>query len=151
VAEIGAAQNARGGLAPWRGFDTMRNQSIRGTTILAQSMYEKYGGFASVSRIVLDFYDKVLDSEEVGDFFDDVDMKRLIDHQTKFISFVMGGPIEYANDRLEQLHQRRDISNADFDEIKQLLSDTLSEHGVKTPDRETVLEAIEVRRRLIVS
>jgi len=44
------------------------------------SLFELYGGFASVSKIVMAFYDKILDSDIAGPYFDDVDMKALIDH-----------------------------------------------------------------------
>lgn len=50
------------------------------------TMFERYGGFANVSKIVMSFYDKVLDSDVIGDYFEDVDMWALIDHQTKFIA-----------------------------------------------------------------
>jgi hemoglobin len=38
------------------------------------------------------FYDRVLNSDVIGAYFDDIDMRQLIDHQTKFISQGMGGP-----------------------------------------------------------
>ncbi len=36
---------------------------------MASSLFQKYGGFAAISRVVLTFYDKVLDSDQIGDFF----------------------------------------------------------------------------------
>ena len=57
---------------------------------MASTMFERYGGFASVSKIVSEFYDKVLDSPSLSPFFDGIPMKRLVDHQTKFIAQVMG-------------------------------------------------------------
>jgi hemoglobin len=55
-------------------------------------MLERYGGFPTLSRIVMDFYDRVIDSDVLGPFFEDVDMRRLVDHQTKFVAWLMGGP-----------------------------------------------------------
>jgi hypothetical protein len=55
---------------------------------VVSSLFEKYGGFAAISKIVMDFYGRVLDSDEIGHFFDDVEMGRQIDHQTKFIAQV---------------------------------------------------------------
>ena len=46
---------------------------------MAASLFQKYGGFAKVSRVVLTFYDKVLDSDQIGPFFDDIDMSRMVD------------------------------------------------------------------------
>lgn len=115
-----------------------------------QSLYEKYGGFGQVNRIVMDFYDSLLDSDEVGPYFDDVDMKRLIDHQTKFVSSLLGGPAEFKDDHLQRAHADLGVTDAHFDEMKTLFGETLSEHGIEAQDVETVLGEIEARRALIV-
>ncbi len=47
---------------------------------MAASMFERYGGFATVSKVVMAFYEKALDSDIIGDFFEDIDMALLIDH-----------------------------------------------------------------------
>ena len=117
---------------------------------MSQSLFQKYGGFAKVSRVVLTFYDKVLDSEQIGEFFDDIDMSRLVDHQTKFISSLLGGPVAYTDERLKQLHAHIGISDQDFDEMTKLLSEALDENGFEGNDRESVLREIEARRSFIV-
>lgn len=118
---------------------------------MSQTLYEKYGGFGTVSRIVMDFYDRLLDSDEVGPYFDNVDMKRLIDHQTKFVASLLGGPADFSDARLAQAHRHLDISNADFDEMKRLLNNTLSDHGMASDDCGAVLAEIEARRDQIVT
>jgi hemoglobin len=117
---------------------------------MSQTLYEKYGGFGAISRVVMDFYDRLLDSETVGDYFDDVDMRRLIDHQTKFIAYLLGGPADYTGERLGQLHQHLEISDGDFDEMKAILDSTLESHGFEDGDRGTVMKVIEDHRTTIV-
>ena len=117
---------------------------------MAGTIYEKYGGFGAISRVVMDFYDKLLDSDEIGPFFDNVDMKRLIDHQTKFVAHLLGGPADYSDERLEALHAHLNIGSSDFDEMKRLLDETLADHGFDDEDRATVGSAIEARRSKIV-
>lgn len=117
---------------------------------MSASLFQKYGGFAKVSRIVLTFYDKVLDSDQIGEFFDGVDMSKLVDHQTKFISSLLGGPASYTDERLRQLHAHLGISDADMDEMARLLGEALEQHGVEPADRELVMREIESRRRFIV-
>ena len=46
--------------------------------------FEKYGGFKTVSRVVLTFYEMVLDDDVVGHHFDDVDMAALGNRLTRF-------------------------------------------------------------------
>lgn len=116
-----------------------------------QTLFEKYGGFSAVSKIVLDFYDVLLDSEEVGPFFDDVDMARLIDHQTKFIASLLGGPASYTDEQLYRLHERLNLKDRHFDEVVETLGATLKKHGFKGEDVATVMSSLELRRSVIVS
>lgn len=117
---------------------------------MAMTLFEKYGGFGSISKVVMAFYEKLLDSDEVGPFFDDVDMKRLIDHQTKFVASLLGGPADFAEEKLESAHRHLDISGADFDAMKRLFDETLAEHGFAADDRDAVVAEIEARRGVIV-
>jgi hemoglobin len=119
--------------------------------MMSQSLFQKYGGFAKVSRVVLTFYDKVLDSDQIGDFFDEIDMSRLVDHQTKFISSLLGGPAAYTDERLKQLHAHIGISDQDFDEMAKLLGEALADNGFEPGDRDAVIREIEARRSYIVS
>jgi hemoglobin len=118
---------------------------------MPQSLFQKYGGFAAISRVVLTFYDKALDSDQIGDFFEEIDMKRLVDHQTKFISSLLGGPASFENERLKQLHSKIEISDKDFDEMAKLLAESLDEHSFEPADRDAVVYEIEVRRSFIVN
>lgn len=115
-----------------------------------QSLFEKYGGFSAVSKIVLDFYDVLLDSDDVGPFFDDIDMARLIDHQTKFIASLLGGPASYTDEQLHRLHERLNLENSHFDEVVETLSDTLKKHSFSEGDVAAVRDALEQRRSAIV-
>ncbi|WP_118138242.1 group 1 truncated hemoglobin [Oceanicella sp. SM1341] len=118
---------------------------------MAGSLFEKYGGFRTVSKIVMSFYERALDSDQIGDYFADVDMPRLMDHQTRFISGLMGGPASIGDDRLRQVHRHLGISHADMDEMASLLRETLAGHGVEPADIETLVGEVEARRPLIVT
>ncbi len=118
---------------------------------MSQSIYEKYGGFKTVSRIVITFYELALDSDRVGDFFANVDMPRLIDHQTKFISSILGGPASFSDDRLRAVHRGLEIDHGDFDEIIGLLHEALEVHGMADEDIRRVLSDVDAKRPVIVS
>lgn len=118
---------------------------------MAQTLYDKYGGFSTVSRIVLDFYERALDSDQIGDYFEDVDMAKLMDHQTKFVASLLGGPASYSNDHLRQIHLDLRIGDDDFTEMAEVLSETLIDHGMSRDDTADVIKAIEARRAFIVA
>jgi hemoglobin len=115
-----------------------------------QTLFDKYGGFSKISRVVLSFYDTLLDSDDIGPFFDEVDMSRMVDHQTKFVASLLGGPAAYTDNQLRQLHSHLKIEDAHFDELKIVLAETLENHGFDTDDIEAVLQEFENRRKLIV-
>lgn len=117
---------------------------------MAHSLFEKYGGFSTVSRIVLDLYDRLLDDDEVGPFFDDIDMSRIVDHQTKFVSSLMGGPASYTDDQIRKMHARLAIRDAHFDRLATLLRETLADHGLSEADAESVVASFQARRGLVV-
>lgn len=114
------------------------------------TLFDRYGGFSTVRTIVLDFYDRALDSDLIGDFFAEIDMRRLVDHQTKFISFLLGGPVDVADQRLRAAHAHLEVGNDHFDEVIRLLTETLEDHNFSAEDIATVAAAIEARRSLIV-
>ena len=118
---------------------------------MAATMFERYGGFGTVSKIVMAFYDKVLDSDVIGDYFEDVDMPALIDHQTKFIAMAMGGPASYTNDMLRQVHAGLDIDTASFNEAVSLLRETLEDFEVASDDIDTIIDDIRNRAQYIIS
>ncbi len=115
-----------------------------------KTLFEKYGGFSQVSRVVLSFYDRLLDSDDIGPFFDDIDMSRMVDHQTKFMASLLGGPASYTDSQIRQFHHHLDIKDAHFDELKTVLAETLGDHGFDPDDIEAVLTAYEDRRTLVV-
>ena len=117
---------------------------------MAQSLFDKIGGFAKVSRVVISFYDRILDSEKAGDYFDGIDVSRLVDHQTKFISSLMGGPSSFTDEQLRRAHRHLNIDNESFDEMIQILTETLGDHGLSEPDVKDVMQQMESRRHLIV-
>jgi len=118
---------------------------------MAQSIFERSGGFASVSRIVMSFYEKVLDSPIISPYFIATDMKLLIDHQTKFIAFLMGGPVSFSDEHMERIHRHMGIDRRAFDEMVSLLTETLEDYDLDEEDIAAVEKQLEQRAPLIIT
>jgi hemoglobin len=118
---------------------------------MTQSLFDKYGGFAQISRIVLDFYERLLDDDALGPFFEQIDIARIVDHQTKFIAMLLGGPSSFTDAQLRQVHRHLTIETAHFDRLAQILAETLADHGFDPPDVDLVVAEFERRRDLMVS
>lgn len=117
---------------------------------MEKSLFEKYGGFSTVSKIVLTLYDRLLEDDDVGPFFDDVDLSRLIDHQTKFVSSLMGGPASFSDDHIERAHRGMQIEDHQFDRLKEIVTEVLTDFEVEAPDIETIVGAFEARREILI-
>ena len=117
---------------------------------MQNSLFDKYGGFSNISRIVMALYDRLLDDDDVGPFFGEVDLPELIDHQTKFISALMGGPASFSDGHIQRAHAHMIVSDAHFDQLKSLVRETLEEFEIEPEDIEAVLGEFEVRRPLLV-
>ncbi|WP_052666869.1 group I truncated hemoglobin [Nitriliruptor alkaliphilus] len=116
------------------------------------TIFERYGGFTSIRKVVSGFYDRVLDDPQLGRHFVDVDMRGLINHQTQFISFVTGGPgTAYTDDALLRVHAPLHITAAELDLMRKLLRDTLEEHGFAPDDVDTIDRSIQARAGSIVN
>ena len=101
---------------------------------MTESMYDKYGGFETVSKIVHGLYEKISSSEILQPYFEGVDMQRLMNHQTQFFSSIMGGPVSYEGNQLEKIHQRLNITDEAFAEVAELLEEVFEDFGVEQDD-----------------
>ena len=77
-------------------------------------------------------------------------MAALIDHQTKFISHALGGPAHYTGRTLEVGHQHLKITHDHFDEVAEILQDTLEDAGMSAEDVEAVMGIVGSTRSAIV-
>ena len=117
---------------------------------MARSMFDRYGGFAKINRIVMSFYEKMTTSPITKGYFEKTNMKRLIDHQTKFIASMMGGPASYTNEHLERVHARLGITESAFMETVDLLTETLEDFDVADSDVRQVEGEVMSRKNHIV-
>ena len=118
---------------------------------MSRSIFERYGGFAKISRVVMSFYDKMVSSPITNQYFANTNMKRLIDHQTKFIASMMGGPASYTNEHLKRVHAHLGITEEAFDESVDLLTETLEDFDFEHHDIQHVQDEMASRRYVIIS
>jgi hemoglobin len=84
-------------------------------------------------------------------YFSGVDMRRLIDHQTKFISTIMGGPASYSDDALERVHARIGITEEAFDAAAEMLMEAFEDFGIEDADVKQLCAEFVSRKRYIVA
>ena len=117
---------------------------------MTASLYDRLGGFKTVRKAVSDFYDRVLDEDDLSPYFAETDMASLIDHQTKFISALLGGPASYTNDQLRHIHKGKRITAHEFGLVCELLIETLEDHDLEEDDISQVEGELLARKDCIV-
>ena len=118
---------------------------------MSQTLYDQLGGFSAVRKLVSDFYDRVLDEEDVASFFRDTEMSKLIDHQTKFFATLLGGPVSYTDEQLRKLHTSMGIQDHHFDVILGLVQETLEDHDIDEQAVTSIIEKMNTYRSAIVT
>jgi hemoglobin len=116
-----------------------------------QTLYERHGGFVTVRKVVSDFYDRILDSDVLARHFQHTDMRVLVDHQTRFVSFLLGGPASYSDEHLERVHRRLGITLPEFDEMVLTMCETLEDHGFTGTEVASVESELRRREGIIVT
>lgn len=114
------------------------------------TLYEKFGGEETIAKVVDYFYDLVLADPEVNRFFENTDMEKQRRHQTKFISFALGGPNQYSGGTMAKVHAGMNLQPAHFDAIVRHLRAALEHFGVEEGDVNQALEKVETLREDIL-
>ena len=114
------------------------------------TIYDQIGGFTAVRKLIVEFYNRVLDDESLSPIFQNTDLERIIDHQTKFFAMLLGGPVSYTDKEIKLIHARLGLTNENFDKAKEHLTETMEDEGLDAEHIDIVVEQFEIRRNLIV-
>lgn len=116
-----------------------------------QSLYERVGGAEAIEKVVEYFYEElVLKDPTVNQFFKDTDMVKQRKHQTKFISFALGGPNQYSGTSMEKAHEGMNLQPEHFEAITKHLRTALAHFNVSETDINAALNKVETLRESII-
>ena len=115
------------------------------------NLFEKYGGFETITKLVHEFYKKLLADDKVSKYFFDTDMDLLMEHQVRFLSMALGGPNGYTGRELKTAHENLNITNDHFNLVASYLEEVLDEANVEESDIKEILGIVGSVRPDIVS
>ena len=115
------------------------------------TLYEKLGGETAITAVVDYFYNElVLKDDKVKHYFSNTDMEKQIRHQTKFISFALGGPKQYTGKSMEKAHEGMDIQPDEFAAIAGHLSAALRHFSVEEAVIEKAISKVATLQDAVV-
>lgn len=118
---------------------------------MAQTVYERIGGFSAVRRIVSNLYDRLCEDDRLAQHFHGVSMPQLIDHQTKFVSYLLGGPASITDEQLERAHKRLNLGDGDFEEMIAVFREVLEDADLDRADIDHAEREMRRRKPYVVS
>ncbi|MFC6874456.1 truncated hemoglobin [Halobellus marinus] len=107
-----------------------------------ETLYERLGGRDGISAVVDEFYDRLVEDETLGPFFEDADLERLRRTQTDFLCEAAGGPETYDAEPVREAHLHVPFTEDHIVRAVEILSETLDEYEVPDEDAEKVIQAI---------
>jgi hemoglobin len=115
------------------------------------TLFDKYGGVKLVVKILQDFQSEILQRPHLAHYFQGLDLARITEHSILYLSFALGKPAKvYMTREMHDLHSKFHIKGLHFDEISDVLKDTLLADGLSKDDVEIVMTHIDSVREVIV-
>lgn len=118
---------------------------------MAESLYDRLGGLSAVAHLIFAFYEGVQRSPRLAPYFRNVQMRRLVEHQTKFVSQLMGGPPAYSDAELRRVHASLGIDVAAFEEMLALFAEALRDCGLAEGDAAGLIAEMRARRGAVIA
>ena len=107
-----------------------------------ETLYDRIGGSKVVSKLVFDFYQRVLADPQLGPFFADTPVDKLRTMQAEFFSAALGGPIQYTGRSLSEAHAGRGIGPKHLRLYLDHLLETLHDYDLDDDDRYGIVSRI---------
>lgn len=113
-------------------------------------LFVKYGSLIS-SGVAEILYDKILDDNELSEFFSGVDMDGLAEHMADLLSMVTGGPDIYRGLDIEVAHTGLNITIDAFERMIQFATEAMQELEIDDNDAQLVIDVINAYQGEVVS
>jgi hemoglobin len=105
-------------------------------------LYRRLGQREGIRAVVDDFYDRLLEDDDLGPFFEGADMEKLRRTQTDFLCETAGGPETYDAEPVREAHLHVPFTEAHIAQAIALLEESLEKFDVPEEDAEAVMGAI---------
>jgi hemoglobin len=108
----------------------------------ADNLYERLGEREGIRAVVDDFYDRLVEDEDLGPFFEGSDMEMLRRTQTDFLCEAAGGPETYDAAPVREAHLDVPFEPGHIERAIELLYESLDAFDVPEEDADAVVGAV---------
>lgn len=111
-----------------------------------RSLFDKLGGERRLRPIIDAFVDRVFEDRMIGFFFRHADRARIKEFEYQLAARFLGADIEYLGRPLGKVHANHPIMGGHFARRRQILSETLDDHGAHPEIKEALLRHTDALR-----
>lgn len=112
-------------------------------------LLDRLGGPSALKGAVYEFYGRILEDEMLGPFFAATDMKKMRDHQYKFMELAFSGNVPkdmdvvaYLKEKHQHMIENKGLSGTHFDLVAKHLVETLQHLHVAQPVIDEVVATV---------
>lgn len=109
---------------------------------MEENLFEKIGGEAGVSKVVEEYFKRVLDDPRIRNRFNGVDVDAAKRNYTNFISNLLKNPSPYTSGPLAESHRTRNITKHEFNLALSFFEDVLKEQGFSSFATQQFVDAL---------
>ncbi|MDP1740706.1 group 1 truncated hemoglobin [Polaromonas sp.] len=117
---------------------------------MTQSLYERLGATAGITRLAGDLVDNHMINTRVATRFSETDLPKLKNAAATFFISITGGPNVYKGKDLLAAHKGMNIAASEFMAVLDDSLDAMKKNGIGQREQEEVLFALHSMRTQIV-
>jgi hemoglobin len=120
---------------------------------MKEDLLELIGGRDTIEAAIKVFYKRVMEDEELRQYFARTDMAHLRSRQVMFVSMLLGGRA-YTGKDIHDAHENargHGLTDAHFDLFLKHFRAALVEVGVPPENAEKVMKPLEIKRKDVVN
>ena len=97
---------------------------------MSSTLFDEIGGAEVVNAVVDNFYQRVINDEQLGKFFANASVDRIKSMQHQLFGVALGAPLTYEGRPLNEVHRGLGITRDDLSVYINHLLDTLEEMNI---------------------
>ena len=119
---------------------------------MAVSLFDKYGGVPTVTRIVRDFHERLMRRPNLRRYFEEMDVDQVIQHHIAYVSYALGKPNQdFTMRKIHSQHMQAGVTKASYNHITEIFLAVLEDEGVTPEDMDQIEETLKAVRGEVVT
>ncbi|KKL90470.1 hypothetical protein LCGC14_1904360 [marine sediment metagenome] len=114
------------------------------------TLYQQLDGQAGLERLVDSFINQIGNDEQIIHYFEHANISHFREGFINHLCVLTDGPCKYTRDSMVEIHTGMNISEADFNQVVDLLINAMNEQNIEHPVQNKILAKMAPLRSEII-